>query len=53
VLLENRTLSTFEQRIAARLPRYRQAPTAQRAIADAQGRPTIDLGAMFSELAVT
>lgn len=53
VLLDNRTLSTFQQRVAARIPSYRHAPPARRAIADAQGRPTIDLSAMFSELAVT
>ena len=53
VLLENRTLSTFQQRIAARMPSYRQAPPALRTISDAQGRPTTDLSAMFSELAVT
>lgn len=53
VLLDNRTLSTFQQRVAARIPSYRHAPPARRAIADAQGRPTTDLSAMFSELAVT
>jgi 2-oxoglutarate ferredoxin oxidoreductase subunit beta len=53
VLLDNRTLSTFQQRVATRIPSYRQVPPALRAIADAQGRPTTDLSAMFSELAVT
>jgi 2-oxoglutarate/2-oxoacid ferredoxin oxidoreductase subunit beta len=53
VLLENRTLSTFQERLGARLPSYRQAPPAQRAIANALGHPTIDLSRMFSELAVT
>jgi 2-oxoglutarate ferredoxin oxidoreductase subunit beta len=53
VLLENRTLSTFEQRVAARIPSYRTAPPALRIIADMQGRPTTDLNAMFSELEVT
>jgi 2-oxoglutarate ferredoxin oxidoreductase subunit beta len=53
VLLENRTLSTFEQRLAARIPSYRSAPPARRVIADAHGHPTADLRAIFAELAIT
>jgi 2-oxoglutarate ferredoxin oxidoreductase subunit beta len=53
VLLENRTLSTFQERVGARMPSYRQAPPARRAIADALGHPTTDLSAMLGELAVT
>ncbi len=53
VLLENRSLSTFEQRVSQRIPSYRHAPPARRAIADAQGHPLTDLSAMFGELAVT
>src|ERR671922_791088 len=53
LLLENRTLSTFEQRIAARIPSYRSAPPARRSIADAHGHPTTDLHTIFAELAIT
>jgi 2-oxoglutarate ferredoxin oxidoreductase subunit beta len=52
VLLENRTLSTFEQRIAARIPSYRGAPPARRVIAAAHGRPTTDLHRIYAELAI-
>ena len=53
VLLENRALSTFEQRMAEPIPSYRSAPPAQRVIADEGGRPTTDLSAIFAELAIT
>ena len=53
VLLENRTLSTFEQRIAERLPSYRRGPPAHRIIADEHGRPTADLRTIFAELTIT
>lgn len=53
VLLENRTHSTFEQRIAERLPSYRNGPPAHRIIADERGRPTTDLSTIFAELAIT
>lgn len=53
VLLEKRALSTFEQRIATRIPSYRSAPPARRLIADERGHPTADLRAIFAELAIT
>ncbi len=53
VLLENHSLPTFEQRIAARIPSYRDAPPARRRIADLQGRPLTDLSRIFTELAIT
>lgn len=53
VLLENRALSTFEERIAGRVPTYRAAPPAKRVIADQDGRPTTDLSGIFAELAMT
>ena len=53
LLLENRTLSTFEQRIAAHLPSYHDAPPARRVIADAHGRPTTDLQTIIAELTIT
>jgi hypothetical protein len=53
VLLENRTLSTFEQRMAERIPNYRSGPPAHRIIADERGRPTTDLSTIFAELAIT
>jgi 2-oxoglutarate/2-oxoacid ferredoxin oxidoreductase subunit beta len=53
VLLETRALSSFEQRIATRMPSYRSAPPARRLIADERGHPTTDLRAIFAELAIT
>jgi hypothetical protein len=53
LLLENRTLSTFEQHIAARIPSCRSAPPARRVIADANGHPTTDLQTVFAELTIT
>jgi 2-oxoglutarate/2-oxoacid ferredoxin oxidoreductase subunit beta len=53
VLLEKPSLSTFEQRLAARIPSYRHAAPARRRIADAQGRPLTDLSRIFAELAIT
>jgi 2-oxoglutarate ferredoxin oxidoreductase subunit beta len=53
VLLEKPSLSTFEQRLAARIPSYRHAAPALRRIADAQGRPLTDLSRIFAELAIT
>jgi 2-oxoglutarate/2-oxoacid ferredoxin oxidoreductase subunit beta len=50
VLLENRTVPTFEQRVAGRTPSYRAGPPAQRAIADEDGRPLADLDAFYREL---
>jgi hypothetical protein len=47
------TLSTFEQRIAERLPSYRSGPPAHRLIADERGRSTADLSAIFAALAIT
>ncbi|MGH8057041.1 MAG: thiamine pyrophosphate-dependent enzyme [Candidatus Entotheonellia bacterium] len=52
VLLEKRALSTFEQRIATRMPSYRSAPPARRRIADERGHPTTDLRAILAELAI-
>jgi 2-oxoglutarate ferredoxin oxidoreductase subunit beta len=51
VLLENHTLTIFEQRLAARIPSYRSAPPARRRIADDRARPTADLRPIFAELA--
>jgi 2-oxoglutarate ferredoxin oxidoreductase subunit beta len=51
VLLENRSISTFEERIAGRIPTYRAAPPAHRAIADRNGRPLTDLSKIFAEMA--
>src|ERR671923_297517 len=52
VLFEKRALSSFEQRIATRIPSYRSAPPARRLIADERGHPTTDLRAIFAELAI-
>jgi 2-oxoglutarate ferredoxin oxidoreductase subunit beta len=53
VFWENRALSSFEQRLAARMPSYRSEPPARRLIADERGHPTTDLRAIFDELAIT
>jgi 2-oxoglutarate ferredoxin oxidoreductase subunit beta len=52
VFLENRTLTTFEERIASRVASYRTAPPARRVIVDAQGRPTADLRALFADVLI-
>jgi 2-oxoglutarate ferredoxin oxidoreductase subunit beta len=53
VLWEDRRLTTFEQRLAVRMPHYRSTPPARRIIADARTRPTADLGPLFAELAIS
>jgi 2-oxoglutarate ferredoxin oxidoreductase subunit beta len=53
VLLEERAVPTFEQRIATRSPSYRSAPPAGRTIANEHGHPTTELHAIFAELAIT
>lgn len=52
VLLENRLLPTFEERLAGRTPSYRTAPPARRAIADEDGYSLADLTPVFAEVAV-
>jgi 2-oxoglutarate ferredoxin oxidoreductase subunit beta len=52
VLLENRTVPTFAQRLARRSASYDTAPPALRPIADAQGRPTADLNPFFKEMMI-
>jgi 2-oxoglutarate ferredoxin oxidoreductase subunit beta len=53
VLLKNETATSYEERIAQRLPVYPQAAPATRPICDAEGRPLADLSAFFEELRVT
>ncbi len=53
VFLENRTVSTFEERIAERIPSYRLAPPARRVIADRNGRPVTDLSKILAEMVMT
>jgi 2-oxoglutarate ferredoxin oxidoreductase subunit beta len=53
VFLENRSQTTFEERIAERVPGYRTTPPALRIIADENGRPTTDLSDIFAEVAMT
>ena len=50
VLLENRSVPTFEERVAGRTPDYLSAPPAQRAIADDEGHPLADLEPFYREL---
>lgn len=50
VFLVNRSVSTYEGRIARRIPSYSTAPPARRQIARNGGRPAADLSAFFDEL---
>ncbi len=50
VLLENRSVPTFAERVGGRTPEYLAAPPARRAIADAEGRPLADLERFYREL---
>jgi 2-oxoglutarate ferredoxin oxidoreductase subunit beta len=50
VFLDNRSTSTFAERIETRIENYRAEPPSRRAIADAAGKPTADLGPIFDEV---
>lgn len=50
VFLNNRSQTTFQERIAQRVPSYFTAPPAHRTIADENGRPTTDLSEIFAEV---
>jgi 2-oxoglutarate ferredoxin oxidoreductase subunit beta len=52
VLLENRAVPTFEQRLARRSPSYEAVPPALRPIADEAGRPVVDLRRFFAEMMI-
>lgn len=52
VFLENRSVSTFTERILSRIPSYLSVPPAKRAIADEQGRTLVDLSSHLAALAV-
>ncbi len=53
VFYQNELLPTFEDRLEARIPSYREEPPAKQVIADAQGRPTVRLGKFLDDLTVT
>jgi 2-oxoglutarate ferredoxin oxidoreductase subunit beta len=50
VFLDNRSMSTFVERIEARIEDYREQAPSKRAIADADGKPTADLTKIFDEV---
>jgi 2-oxoglutarate ferredoxin oxidoreductase subunit beta len=52
VLLENRAVPTFAQRIAQRSANYEEAPPAGRSIADAEGHPVVVLDRFLEEMMV-
>ncbi len=52
VLLVNRNISTFEERLAERIPGYPASSPAKRPIADGEGQSVAVLDAFFAELAV-
>ncbi|HEX9698124.1 MAG TPA: thiamine pyrophosphate-dependent enzyme [Acidobacteriota bacterium] len=53
VFLENRSVSTFSERIEGRIAGYRDQPPARRQIADDAGKPTADLTKIFAEVRMT
>ena len=53
VFLENRSQSTFTQRIMSRVPSYLSTPPAHREIVDDFGKPNTDLSKIFAEVRVT
>jgi 2-oxoglutarate ferredoxin oxidoreductase subunit beta len=52
VLLENRELVPYRERLADLLPHYLSSPPARRRVCDDQGRPTSDISGHLDELAV-
>ena len=52
VLLENRSVPTFSQRLALRTESYGEVPPARRSIADAEGRSLADLSSFLAEMTV-
>ena len=52
VLYKNEAVTSYEERLAERLPVYPKAAPALRPLCDAQGRPVVDLSALFEELRV-
>ncbi len=50
VFLDNRSTSSFADRIETRIENYRAEPPHRREIADAAGKPTADLSEMFDEV---
>ena len=50
VFLDNRSVSTYTERVSSRIPSYLGSPPAQRAIADEDGRSTADLTEIFEEM---
>lgn len=53
VFLDNRSISTFVQRIETRIENYREQAPSKRPIADANGKPTADLSKIFDEVRMT
>jgi 2-oxoglutarate ferredoxin oxidoreductase subunit beta len=53
VFLENRSVSTFSERIEGRIAGYLDQPPARRQIADDAGKPTADLTEIFAEVRMT
>lgn len=53
VLHVNESASTYDERLAQRIPFYLDGASAMRPISDEAGRPTVDLSAFFEELRVT
>jgi 2-oxoglutarate ferredoxin oxidoreductase subunit beta len=50
VFLVNRSVPTYEERIARRMPSYRDAPPGRQPISRDGGRPAVDLSVFFDEL---
>lgn len=53
VFLENRSVSSYAERIRSRVSSYEASPPHRRRIADDEGRPTVDLTEIFDEVRMT
>lgn len=49
VFYRNELVSTFQERIAQRIPSYIEQPPSKQKISDDEGRPTADLSKLFEE----
>ena len=53
VFYQNTTISSFDQRVSARIPSYLEQPPATQRIADESGNSTTDISVLLDQLRVT
>ena len=53
VFYQNTTISSFDQRVSARIPSYLEQPPATQRIADESGNSTADISVLLDQLRVT